>query len=266
MSEQKRRRLPSLTVNRLIPNGLTLLALCAGLTAIRLSLNERWELAVAAVGVAMVLDGLDGRIARLMGTTSEFGAQLDSLSDSIAFGVTPALMVYLWALSDAGGLGWVPALVFAMACALRLARFNTALGQPDPLAWRSKFFTGVPAPAGAGLALLPMVLNFQLDSVILSSAALNGIVLVAVAALMVSRIPTYSSKQIKLPPAYIGLALIGVGAFLAFLVSTPWVTLGVAGIAYVVSIPLAIRTYRRLRENPPPADALNDDDEGPPPG
>ncbi|MCH7796631.1 MAG: CDP-alcohol phosphatidyltransferase family protein, partial [Proteobacteria bacterium] len=124
MSGVKRRRLPGLTVNRLIPNALTLLGLCAGMTAIRLALLERWDLAIAAVLVAMVADVLDGRIARLMGATSEFGAQLDSLADVINFGVTPALMVYLWALSGTGGLGWALILVFAMCCAMRLARFN----------------------------------------------------------------------------------------------------------------------------------------------
>lgn len=247
MIAPRRRRLPSLTVNRLIPNALTLLALCAGMTAIRLALLDRWQFAIAAVVVAMILDALDGRIARLMGATSEFGAQLDSLADVINFGVTPALLVYIWAMSSTGGLGWALVLVFVMCCALRLARFNSALGAADPPPWASRFFTGVPAPAAAGLALLPMVLSFELGSDFLGSAVVNGVMMIAVSALMVSRIPTFSAKRIKLPHSYLGLVLIGVGAFAAFLVSTPWVTLSVAGVAYMISIPIAATNFRRLQ-------------------
>jgi len=247
MSGLKRRRLPTLTVNRLIPNALTLLALCAGMTAIRLALLDRWQFAIAAVVVAMILDALDGRIARLMGATSEFGAQLDSLADVINFGVAPALLVYIWALSGTGGLGWALVLVFVMCCALRLARFNAALGAADPPPWASRFFTGVPAPAAAGLALLPMVLSFELGTDFLGSAVLNGIMMIAVSALMVSRVPTFSAKRLKLPHSYLGLVLIGVGTFAAFLVSTPWVTLSVAGVAYMISIPVAATNFRRLQ-------------------
>ena len=252
MSGIKRRRLPGgLTANRLIPNALTLLALCAGVTAIRLALMERWEFAAAAIVVAMILDILDGRIARLMGATSEFGAQLDSLADVINFGVSPALMVYLWALNGLGGLGWALALVFVMCCALRLARFNAALGDPDPTPWSDRFFTGVPAPGGAGLALLPMVLSFELGGEILGSPALNGIMMFVAAALMVSKIPTFSSKRMKVPHKYLGFALIVVGTVAALLVSTPWVVLGIAGIAYFISIPLASMSYRRLEAYTP---------------
>ncbi len=247
MSGARRRRLPGLTVNRLIPNAITLLGLCAGMTAIRLAFIERWDLAIAAVLVAMVADVLDGRIARLMGATSEFGAQLDSLADVINFGVTPALMVYLWALGDTGGLGWALVLVFAMCCAMRLARFNAALGIEAPVPWESRFFTGVPAPCGAGLVLLPMVLSFALGEDILASPALNGVMLVAVAALMVSNVPTFSAKRIRVRQSYVGLVLVGVGAFAAFLVSTPWVTLSLIGLAYWISIPISATIYRRLQ-------------------
>ncbi len=258
MTRPRRRRIPGLTVNRLIPNALTLLAMCAGMTAIRLALMGRWQFAIAAVVVAMVLDGLDGRIARLMGATSEFGAQLDSLSDVINFGVTPAIIVYVWALADTGGLGWALALVFVMACALRLARFNTALGTDEPPPWASRFFTGVPAPAGAGLALLPMILSFELDSDFLRSGVVNGIALIAVSALMVSKIPTFSAKRIKLPHSYVGLALIAVGAYAAFLVSTPWVTLSLTGLAYLISIPVSATSFRRLQAAMDEADAAID--------
>ena len=247
MPRLRRRGLPVLTVNRLVPNALTLLGLCAGLTAVRLALLGRWEVAVGAIVFAMVMDALDGRIARLMGTTSEFGAQLDSLADAISFGVAPALIVYLWALSETGGIGWALALVFAVACTLRLARFNTGLGAKKAQPWADRFFTGVPAPAGAGLGLLPMVLSFELGDGILASAWFNGFMLAAVAGLMVSTIPTFSAKRFKIPRSYVGLALIGLGALADFLVSTPWVTLGIIGLAYLASIPISVIVYRRLQ-------------------
>jgi CDP-diacylglycerol--serine O-phosphatidyltransferase len=244
----KRRRLPGLTVNRLIPNAVTLLALCAGMTAIRLAFLERWELAIAAVLVAMVGDVLDGRIARLMNATSEFGAQLDSLADVISFGVTPAIIIYLWALGDAGGLGWAMVLVFVMASALRLARFNVALDDEKPApTWANRFFTGVPAPGGAGLVLVPMVMSFELGDEVLASPVLNGVLLAVVAALMVSKVPSFSAKQFRVRPSYVGLVLVGVGAFVAFLVSEPWITLSLAGLVYAISIPFAARQYLRLQ-------------------
>lgn len=249
MVGRRRRRLRGLSINRLIPNALTLMGLCAGMTAIRWALEERWEVAVAAVVVAMVIDGLDGPVARVMNATSEFGAQLDSLADFVNFGVTPAIIVYLWAMQDLGGLAWALALVYAMCCALRLARFNAALTQDDKPSWASKFFVGVPAPAGAGLMLLPMVLSFKLGDEIFRSQVLNGVVFIGVAALMVSQLPTYSSKRIKVPLRHVGFVLIGVGAFAAFLVSTPWVTLSVAGLAYLASIPMAQISFRKMRSS-----------------
>ncbi len=248
MGRRHRRGLPVLTVNRLVPNALTLLGLCSGLTAVRLALLERWELAIAAIVFAMVMDALDGQIARLMRATSEFGAQLDSLSDAISFGVAPALIVYLWALGDAGRIGWALALIFAVSCALRLARFNTKIGTAKAFPWSDRFFSGVPAPAGAGLALLPMVLSFELGEGFLSSPWFNGFVLAGVAGLMVSTIPTFSAKRFKIPRSYVGFALIGVGALAAFLVGTPWVTLGVLGLAYFASIPIAIFAFRRMQD------------------
>lgn len=259
MSGTRRRRLPHLTINRLVPNGLTLLSLCAGLTAVRLALNDHWMLATAAVGIAMVLDGLDGRIARLMGATSEFGAQLDSLADVINFGVTPALIIYLWALSDSAGAGWAPVLLFAMCMALRLARFNTQMGAPEPLPWSGRFFTGVPAPAAAGLALLPLVLSFELGDTVFRSPWLNIVNLGLVSGLMVSRIPTFSAKRLKLSQRHMGIALLVFGIFGAFLVSTPWVTLGVLGIVYLISIPIAFKTYHRLMAALPVEEGRDDD-------
>src|SRR5260221_6827171 len=156
----KPRRISGLSLNRMIPNILTLLALCAGMTAIRFAINGKFEAAVIAIIVAGVLDGLDGRVARLLKSTSPFGAQLDSLSDFICFGVAPATVVYLWTMESLGSIGWALSVFFAMCCALRLARFNTQLDVELP-PYASYFFTGIPAPGGAGLALVPMYLAFE---------------------------------------------------------------------------------------------------------
>ena len=261
---RQRRRRTGLSVNRLIPNAVTLMALCAGLTGVRLALQERWELAVAAIVVAMVLDAMDGRIARLMGATSEFGAQLDSLSDVICFGVAPGLVVYLWATHDVKGLGWAVALLFAICCALRLARFNTGLNDENPPPWANKFFTGVPAPGAAGLALLPMALAFVFGETVFRTGFLNCLVLFGVALLMVSRLPTYSVKQIKIKRRQVGFVLLAVGIGLAFLVSVPWVTLSVVGFFYAASIPLASLSLRREMERQPhkvPASEPEEDQE-----
>jgi CDP-diacylglycerol--serine O-phosphatidyltransferase len=150
------------SINRLIPNMLTVMALCAGLTSMLYALQARWEPAVIAIVAAGVLDGLDGRIARLLNGQSKFGAELDSLSDFISFGVAPALLLYIWQLSELKGLGWAVTMAFAVCCALRLARFNTKLDNTDLPAWTSRFFVGVPAPAGAGLALIPVMATFEL--------------------------------------------------------------------------------------------------------
>lgn len=247
MSDLEQRRRSVFNLNRLIPNAVTLMAVCAGMTAIRFALQGRWEIAVGAVVVAMILDAMDGRIARLMRATSEFGAQLDSLSDVINFGVAPALIVYVWTTHDVRGLGWAIAVVFAICCALRLARFNTSLSEENPPPWANKFFTGVPAPAGAGLALLPMALSFAFGEELFRSPVLNIVTMLGVAALMVSRIPTFATKRIHVKRQHAGFVLLGVGAMGAFLVSTPWITLSVVGVLYLLSIPFSIRAFQKVQ-------------------
>jgi len=235
--------------NRLIPNMLTLLALCAGITAMRYALDGSWGRSVIAVLVAGVLDGLDGRIARALGATSRFGAELDSLSDFVAFGVAPGFIIYLWSLHAAGGLGWALALLFAVCCALRLARFNTRLDSTeDKPAWAQNYFEGVPAPGGAGLALLPLVFSLQFGEGFFGSPAVTGFVLVSVAALMVSQIPTPAFKRVKVPARYVVFVLLAVAAMAAFLISTPWATLAVVGLIYLASIPYAAVIYRRREQ------------------
>ncbi len=239
----KRKRL---SLNVMIPNMLTLIALCSGLTAIRFAYEGRWEHAALAILAAAILDALDGRIARLMKGTSKFGAELDSLSDILSFGVAPPMMLYFWSLQDFGRFGWILVLMFAVSCALRLARFNTAAEEPDPPAWASTFFSGVPAPAAAGLVLLPMIISFNLFEDIVRRPEVVAVFMVLVSVLMVSSIPTYSFKKVKLSPKLVLPLMVTVGLVIASMVSAPWVTLSGVLAAYLISIPFAIRSYRRI--------------------
>jgi CDP-diacylglycerol---serine O-phosphatidyltransferase len=241
------RPITSLSLNRLIPNILTLLALCAGMTAIRLALTGKYQSAAAAIIIAGVLDGIDGRIARLLKVTSPFGAQLDSLSDFVSFGVAPAVLLYLWTMSQLASLGWALVLLFGVCCALRLARFNTQLGAELP-PYAYNFFTGVPAPAGAGLVMIPMFVSFEFELAFFRSPYVNGLVLAGVAALMVSRIPTFSFKRFRVPAEWVLPMLLVIGGLAAFLTTEPWGTLLLIGVLYLGSIPLSIRSYRKLRE------------------
>ena len=156
LKPKRRTQIRRISVNRMIPNILTLLALASGLTAMRFAFQERWEMAVFAIAVAAILDALDGRVARLLKGASKFGAELDSLSDFVCFGVAPAIILFLWSLQDAGRVTWVLVMLYTMCMGLRLARFNVAVNDDDEPDWKNRFFSGVPAPAGAGLVLLPM--------------------------------------------------------------------------------------------------------------
>ncbi|WP_207478319.1 CDP-diacylglycerol--serine O-phosphatidyltransferase [Arenibaculum pallidiluteum] len=240
-------RLRGLSVNHMLPNVLTMLALCAGVTAMRFAINGRFEAAVASIIVAAVLDALDGRIARLLNGQSRFGEELDSLSDVVSFGVAPAMILYLWTLSGAGTLGWVAVLALSVCAALRLARFNSKLGQNDMPAYAYNYFTGVPAPAGAGLALLPLVLSFEIGRDPAASPWIVAPWTLVVALLMVSWVPTFSLKGIRVPQRLVVPILVVVGLLAAALVSAPWLTLAGMGIAYVASIPWSLREFRRLR-------------------
>lgn len=246
----------SLSFNRMLPNLITLLALSAGLTAIRYGLREEFERAVIAIFFAAVFDGIDGRIARMLRSTSKFGAELDSLSDVVSFGVAPALLVYMWAMGSAGSVGWAVCVIFALCMALRLARFNTMLGEPDLPSYAHNYFVGVPAPAAAFLAILPMVLSFEFDGGFFSSPLLVGAVMLTVAFLMVSRIPTFSMKRFRVPARWVVPLMLVVGLLAALLVTEPWATLGLIGVAYLVSIPFAAASFRRLKAR---ADALGAD-------
>ncbi|WP_164156232.1 CDP-alcohol phosphatidyltransferase family protein [Sandarakinorhabdus rubra] len=234
----------------LIPNAVTVLALCFGLTGVRFAIGGEWEKAVGAILLAGVLDGIDGRIARLLKGTSRFGAELDSLSDVTAFGVAPALVLYLWALQHLPGrLGWVLALSHAIACALRLARFNAQIDAADQPHKKAGFLTGIPAPVGAGLTLAPLYVHFWLAP--LEDTALRASVVAVtaplVAFLMVSSLPSYSWGSLRLRPSWRLPALAGIGLFAGALFTNPWATLSLLTIAYTASLPLAVRAYARVK-------------------
>lgn len=241
-----RRGLHGHSINRLIPNVLTLAALCSGLTAIRFALQGEYRLAVIAIIVAAIFDALDGRVARRLGVTSQFGAELDSLSDFLCFGVSPALVLYLSSLREGGPLGWVVTLMFPICAALRLARFNTALlADTPPPAWTGSYFTGVPAPAGALLALVPLTISFEAEAAWPRHPLVVGLVLVAVGGMMVSRVPTFSFKKGRIPRHLVVPALLMAALVMGVVVSSPWIGLSLLGLVYVSLIPFSILAHRR---------------------
>ncbi len=244
---------PHIAVHKIVPSFLTLMAMIAGVTSIQSAINDKYDQAVLMILAAAILDVLDGAVARALKAQSEFGAELDSLSDFLAFGIAPSVLLYVWALDDAGKFGWIATVVLPVAAALRLARFNVAGKKPEvdtPL-WKKRYFTGVPSPAGAGLALLPVYvwLQFQETFRVFSVATpLIAVWEIIVAALMVSRIPTFSFKYLKLPAKMLVPAMALVALVLAALVHTPWVALTIICATYTVSIPVVFHRYRKLEK------------------
>src|SRR5690349_4986158 len=263
------RRFKPIPVRTLLPNLITLLALCAGLTAIRVAVENNIQLALAAIVFAALLDGIDGRLARMLKGTSRFGAELDSLADFVNFGVAPALILYFWGLHELRSAGWIAALVFAICAGLRLARFNVMIDDPNRPAWAGNFFTGMPAPAGAITVLLPMYLGFL--QVPIPPALLLAFTLLytlAIAALMVSRLPVLSGKKMgtRVPPELV--------LPVALLVSYRWLVLAVGMLSYLCCLPFGWISYQRLLQAearagagapagaqvPPPLSAPSDDE------
>ncbi|MCX7319221.1 MAG: CDP-diacylglycerol--serine O-phosphatidyltransferase [Hyphomicrobiales bacterium] len=242
--EIRRRRFRTIPIRMLVPNLITLLAICAGLTAIRLSTEGRMELAVAAIVFAAVLDGVDGRIARMIKGQSKFGAELDSLADFVNFGVAPGLILYFWQLHDLNNVGWIASMVFAIAGSLRLARFNATMDDPDKPAFAANFFTGMPAPLGAITVMLPVYLSF-LD-VPMPPAVITTAYVLVIAFLMVSRLPVFSGKAVnmRVPRELVLLISATVVLFVALLIGYPWHMLSIISIAYLVSLPFGWRSYR----------------------
>jgi CDP-diacylglycerol--serine O-phosphatidyltransferase len=227
-----------------LPNLVTLLGLCAGLTAVRMAVQFRFDLAIAFIILAIILDGIDGRLARYFRATSRFGEELDSLADFVNFGVAPALFVFVWKLDDLSSFGWICTLVFAICTGLRLARFNAALASDEPRPdWSPDFFVGTPAPAGAGLVLLPYFLQRIGAPDGLIAPLIVALYTVLVALLMVSRIPTLSGKRFgrRIPRDKVLPVLVVAVLLVALLLSYPFSFLAVTGLAYLAHIPFAWR-------------------------
>jgi CDP-diacylglycerol--serine O-phosphatidyltransferase len=255
------RPLPQVPVRLVLPNLVTLLALCAGLTSIRMAVETHYEFAVAFIAVAAALDGIDGRMARFLKSTSRFGAELDSITDFLNFGVAPAILLYVWALGELRSVGWMAALIFSICAALRLARFNAALDDHRP-DWHAKFFVGVPAPAGAMIVMLPMYVEFVAVPHGFLTAPVVFLYTIAVGLLMVSKVPTWSGKLIGrrisrelVTPLFVSGVLI-----VAFLASFPWETMLVLTLAYLASLPLSWNSYQRHMRTEPEPPANNGDE------
>lgn len=246
-TDRPRRKLKEQPLSRLFPNMITLAGLCCGLSAIRFAIMGRWELSVGFIIAAAIIDGMDGRVARMLGATSLFGAQLDSLSDFVCFGVAPALIMYLWALHDIRGIGWAVTLYFAVCTALRLARFNTGLFDEDKQPWENKFFTGVPSPAGGILCLLPLVITLQLPEDYTPPAMFIASYTLIIGTLMASRIPTFSGKNIRIKHEMIPFFMLVSSALLTLFIIEPWMTLSVVSLAYLCSIFFSARRWNAYK-------------------
>ncbi len=244
--DPRRRRFRRIPVRTLAPNMVTLLALCAGLTAIRMAFEDRYVLAVAAIVFAAVLDGLDGRLARFLKGTSRFGAELDSLSDFVNFGVAPALILYFWDLHNLKSAGWIAAMVFAICGSLRLARFNVMIDDPDRPVWAANFFVGIPAPAGAIVVLLPIYAVFLGVPHSFFLTWLTLVYTLAIALLMVSRLPVFSGKRVgtRVPPEMVPPVIVVVVLSIALLIAYPWIVLTAGTLAYLASLPFGYLSYR----------------------
>ncbi len=241
------RRFRNVPLRIVLPNLITLLALCLGLTAIRYATEGSFEKAVFAIVAAAFFDGLDGRLARALKGTTRFGAELDSLADFVGFGVAPALTLYFWNMHEIKSFGWFAAMVFAIAMALRLARFNVGLEDVERPAWTSNFFTGMPAPAGAIVALLPLYLHLSALGWVFGRAAigLEIVYLLCVAGLMASRIPHFSGKSIgRVPREQVIPILFGVAVLVLLLVTFPMEVLAALTVVFVGLIPFSIRSHR----------------------
>jgi CDP-diacylglycerol--serine O-phosphatidyltransferase len=242
----RRPRFRAIPVRTLVPNVITLLALCAGLTAIRLAVEDRLEWALAAIVFAAMLDGIDGRVARMLKGTSRFGAELDSLADFVNFGVAPALILYFWTLHELKSAGWIAALTFAICAALRLARFNVMIEDPNRPAWAGNYFVGLPAPAGAITVLLPIYVHFlglpRFDVL----APVTFLYTLGIAFLMVSRLPVLSGKRVgkRVSPELVLPVFVAIVLFFVLLISYPWEVLTIGTIVYLLTLPLGWVSYR----------------------
>lgn len=248
LSPLRRKRIGGLSVRAVIPNAITAAALCSGLTGILFAIDGNWNMALLAIVFAGVLDGIDGRIARLLKAQSRFGAELDSLADSLSFGMAPALIMFLWSLNDLPRLGWFAALGYAICCALRLARFNAQIDADEQPHKSAGFLTGIPAPVGAGLAFLPVYLWLETAAPLFRNPWLVAGWLVLIAFLMISSIATLSWKSLR-PSKDLRLMMIAlVGVMFAGLLLETWWTLTLICVIYLALMPLGIVRYARIKQ------------------
>ena len=245
-----REKQTSLPFRKIAPNIVTMLALCAGVTSIRYSISDQWVKAVLCIFLAAFFDGLDGRVARMLKGSTKFGAELDSLSDFVSFGVAPAILLFQWSLFDLPKFGWFFCLLMSVGMAMRLARFNTMLDdEPQPVYWQH-FFVGVPAPAAAALTMMPVMISFDFPEIshIVRSHTFCATLLCVVSFLMVSRIPTFSTKKLKVPTYMVVPMMLIVVLFASFVINQPWLTLGIMTIAYALSIPVGIVVFLKEKK------------------
>ena len=227
----------------LLPNALTIFGVCLGLSSIKFALDSNYAMSVIAIGFAAILDTLDGRVARLIKGTSKVGKELDSLTDVISFGVAPGFIMYFWALNKVGNFGWMFVLIYAVCCALRLARFNlTVVEENEP--WKVNFFQGVPSPAAAGLVLLPLIFSLSELYELQNYAIFSSITILLTSALMVSNLPTYSLKKIVIPRNFTIFLLLGIGIFVSLLIFYTFKTLFFSGIIYLLLLPISYFHYK----------------------
>ena len=231
------------TPSSLLPNALTILGVCLGLSSIKFALDFNYAMAVIAIGFAAILDTLDGRVARLIKGTSKVGKELDSLTDVISFGVAPSFIMYFWAINEIGKFGWLLVLVYTVCCALRLARFNlTKINENE--SWKINFFEGVPSPAAAGLVLLPLILDLSGLIQLEKYALISSIGILVTSILMVSKLPTYSLKRILIPRNSAIFLLLGIGIYVSLLIFYTFETLFFSGLIYIFLIPISYYHYK----------------------
>ena len=232
----------------LLPNTLTIIGVCLGLSSIKFAIDLNYSMAVFAIGIAAILDTLDGRVARLIKGTSKVGKELDSLTDVISFGVAPSFIMYFWTINEIGKFGWMLVLLYSVCCALRLARFNlTTIEEKE--SWKINFFEGIPSPAAAGLILLPLILNLSSIIQVENTKIISSIVIIIVSLLMVSKIPTYSLKRIAIPRSLTAFLLLSIGIYLGLLIFYTFEILFFTGVVYIILIPISFLHYRSLRKN-----------------
>ena len=247
-------------VRMILPNMLTLIGVCIGLTSIRFSFNGQFDLAIIAIIFAALIDGLDGRIARLIKGTSKVGKELDSLTDMISFGVAPAFIMYFWTLSSLGRLGWLICLIYVICVALRLARFNINSNQ-EP-SWRDNFFEGVPSPAGGILVLTPLVISMtNFDLVKIDNNIIAPIFFIVTSLLLISKFPTYSFKKIVIQRQTTIFLLFGIVLFFGFILIYPFVAISISAILYLLMLPISFFHYQKLKKQNQDKDSIDEDDD-----